>query len=292
MLGSIQGEVRFKEPLSFHTALRIGGPSDVFVMPRDTDDIRHALRFAEREQMPVMVLGGGNNVLVRDKGIRGLTIKLDGFLRRIEFYGEEAVVGAAANLFGFIREAAAVDLGGIECLAGIPASVGGALVTDASGTDGAISDFVTSVYFLQQDGSLDEVKLRVGSQRLGRVVVPEGAILLGCRIRLRRRPRTDIHKDINKRLKLRKRTEPLGLASTKPWADPDGRDSAADLIEKARLKGKRINAVEISTKHPNFIVNRGHASAADVLALMDMTREAVQARSGVTLTPAVRIVGE
>ena len=126
MLGEIRGEVRFKEPLSFHTSLRIGGPADIFVVPQDVDDIRHALLFAEREQLPVEVIGGGNNLLVKDRGIRGVVIKLAGCLGRAEFHGEEALAGAGASLSAVIREAGALNLGGIECLVGIPATIGGA----------------------------------------------------------------------------------------------------------------------------------------------------------------------
>ena len=105
MLGEIRGEVRFKEPLSFHTSLRIGGAADIFVVPQDVDDIRHALMYAEREQLPVAVVGGGNNLLVRDRGIRGVVLKLEGCLGRAEFHGEEAIAGAGVSLSALIREA-------------------------------------------------------------------------------------------------------------------------------------------------------------------------------------------
>src|SRR5919201_4314950 len=112
MLGEIRGEVRFKEHLSYHTSLRIGGPADIFVVPQDVDDIRHALMFAEREQLPVVIIGGGNNLLVRDRGIRGVVLKLEGCLGRSEFHGEEVVAGAGASLSSLIRGAAAPPLGG------------------------------------------------------------------------------------------------------------------------------------------------------------------------------------
>src|SRR5260370_30785281 len=98
MLGEIGGEVGFKERLSFHTSLRIGGPADIFVVPQDVEDIRHALMFAEREQLPVAVVGGGNNLVVRDRGIRGVVLKLEGCLGRAEYYGEEALAGARRSL--------------------------------------------------------------------------------------------------------------------------------------------------------------------------------------------------
>src|SRR5439155_25219595 len=97
MLGEIRGEVRFKEPLSFHTSLRIGGLPDIFVVPQDVEDIRHALMFADREQLPVAVVGGGNTLVVRDRGIRGAGLKLEGCLGRAEFYGEAALAGGGVR---------------------------------------------------------------------------------------------------------------------------------------------------------------------------------------------------
>src|SRR5437773_10284932 len=99
MLGEIRGEVRFKEPLSFHTSLRLGGPADIFVVPQDLDDIRHALRFADREQLPVVVVGGGNNLLVTDRGVRGVVFRIEVCLGRVWFLGEGAVAVVGAGLW-------------------------------------------------------------------------------------------------------------------------------------------------------------------------------------------------
>jgi UDP-N-acetylmuramate dehydrogenase len=292
MLGEIRGEVRFKEPLSFHTSLRIGGAADIFVVPQDVDDIRHALLFADREQLPVAVIGGGNNLLVKDRGVRGVMLRLEGCLGRAEFHGEEALAGAGVSLSALIREAAAVNLGGIECLVGIPGTIGGALAMNAGTPDGWIGDFVSAVYFLHPDGTLGEFKPAAGSFTYRAFHAPAGAVLIGCRLRLARRPLVEIQKDIRVRLKHKKATQPLALASAGGvWQNPPG-DGAARLIEKCGLKGKRINGAEISSKHANFIVNRGGATAADILALMDLARERVQHQFGVALAPEIRIVGE
>lgn len=292
MLGEIRGEVRFKEPLSFHTSLRIGGPADIFVVPQDVDDIRHALLFADREQLPVITIGGGNNLLVTDRGVRGVVLKLEGCLGRAEYHGEEAVAGAGVSLSALIREAAALNLGGIECLVGIPATIGGALAMNAGGEDGTIGDFVSAVYFLHPDGSLGEFKPGNGAFTYRAFQAPEGCVLVGCRLQLHRRPLAEIQKEMKQRLKRKKSTQPLALASAGyVWKHPVG-DTATRMIEKVGLKGKRLNGAEISSKHANFIVNRGAAAANDILALMQLTRERVQAHFGVTLEPEIRIIGE
>ena len=292
MLGEIRGEVRFKEPLSFHTSLRIGGSADIFVVPQDVDDIRHALLFAEREQLPVVTLGGGNNLLVKDRGVRGVVLKLEGCLGRAEFHGEEVVAGAGASLSALIREAAALNLGGIECLVGIPATIGGALAMNAGTEDGAIGDFVGAVYFLHPDGTIGEFKPAGSAFTYRMFHAPAGSVLVGCRLQLQRRPLAEIQKDIKQRLKRKKSTQPLALASAGcVWKNPAG-EPAGRLIEKVGLKGKRINGAEISSKHANFIVNRGGATAGDILSLMNLTRERVHAHFGVTLEPEIRIIGE
>jgi UDP-N-acetylmuramate dehydrogenase len=278
--------------MSFHTSLRIGGPADIFVVPQDTDDVRHALLFADREQLPVEVIGSGNSLLVRDRGIRGVVIKLAGCLARAEFHGEEALVGAGASLSALIREAAAMNLGGLECLVGIPASVGGAIAMNAGTPGGSMGDFVSAVYFLHPDGTLGEFKPGASAFLYRQFQAPTGVTLIGCRLQLHRRPQAEIQKDIKQRLKQKKSTQPLALASAGcVWKNPPG-DTSCRLIEKAGLRGKRVNGAEISSKHANFIVNRGGACGADVLALVEMTRERVHAQFGVTLETEIRILGE
>ena len=291
MLGEIRGEVRFKEPLSFHTSLRIGGPADIFVVPQDVDDIRHALMYAEREQLPVAVVGGGNNLLVRDRGIRGVVLKLEGCLGRAEFHGEEAIAGAGVSLSALIREGAAQNLGGLECLVGIPATIGGALAMNAGTPDGWIGDFVSAVYFLHADGSIGEFKPSGGVDYRA-FHPPAGCVLVGCRLQFQRRPLAEIQKDIKARLKQKKSTQPLALASAGyVWKNPPG-ELASRLIEKSGLRGKRLNGAEISSKHANFIVNRGGATAADIIALMELTRDRVHTQFGLVLETEIRILGE
>jgi UDP-N-acetylmuramate dehydrogenase len=261
-------------------------------VPQDVDDIRHALMFAEREQLPVSVIGGGNNLVVRDRGVRGVVLRLEGCLGRAEFHGEEAIAGAGVSLSALIREAAALNLGGIECLVGIPATIGGALAMNAGTADGYIGDFVSAVYYLHPDGTLGEFKPGGGTFTYRNFNAPPGSVLIGCRLRLHRRATAEIQKEMKQRLKVKKSTQPLALASAGcVWKNPAG-DTAARMIEKCGLKGKRVNGAEISSKHANFIVNRGGATAADILALMDLTRERVQGHFSIALEQEIRVIGE
>jgi UDP-N-acetylmuramate dehydrogenase len=291
MLGRITGPVRFKEPLSFHTSLRIGGPAEIFVMPHDLDDIRYALLFADHEDLPVVVIGGGNNLLVGDRGLQAVVLKLDGCLSRAEFHGDEAIVGAGVPLSALIREAAALGLGGLECLAGIPATVGGALAMNAVTADGSIADLCSAVYLLHPDGTLGELTPTPSAFSDGLLTFPSGAVLVGARMQLERKPAVKIQKELRQRLKTKKAGQPLALASAGyVWKNPPS--TLADrLIAGAGLRGKRINGAEISVKNANFIVNRGGATAADVLSLMELTRERVRLQTGVVLETEIKMLG-
>ena len=292
MLGEVRGTVRFKEPLSFHTGLRTGGVADIFVVPQDVDDVRHALSFAHRQQLPLFVLGGGNKVLVRDGGVRGVVVKLEGCLARAEFHGEEALVGAGMGLATLVRQATAQDLGGIEPLAGIPATVGGALATNAGTPDGWIGDYLSAAYFLYPDGVFGEYKPPATPLAERRLDIPSGAVIVGCRMRFQRKAAREIQREVKQRLKHKTITQPLALASAGAvWKDPPG-GTAGRLIEKAGMRGKRVGSAEISAKHPNYIINRGGASSADILGLMELTRERVRAQLNVALEEDIRILGE
>jgi UDP-N-acetylmuramate dehydrogenase len=196
------------------------------------------------------------------------------------------------GLAAFIRQAAANDLGGVEPLAGIPATVGGAIATNAGTVDGWIGDYVSVVYFLYPDGTFGEYKVGTEPFAERRLEIPHGTVTVGCRMRFHRRPATEIHRDIKARLKHKNIAQPLALASAGAvWKDPIG-GSAARLIERAGLRGKRVGAAEISAKAANYIINRGGATAADVLSLMDLTRERVRAQFRVTLEEDIRILGD
>jgi len=290
MLGRIAGAVRFREPLSFYTSLRIGGPAEFFIMPQDLDDLRYALAFAEQEDLPLIVIGGGNNLLVSDRALQAVVVKLEGILSRAKFAGDEVAVGAGMPLSALIREAAAQGLGGLEYLAGIPATVGGALVTKARTAEGALIERCSAVYFVHPDGTLGEH--RAGGPAGERTFdLPTGGILVGCRLKLERRPAQVVQKALQSRLKVWKESQPFALATAGYiWKNPPG-DRAARLVEMVGLRGKRVNGAEIPLKSANLIINRGGATHHDILALMEIARERVETRLGITLHPEIKLVG-
>ena len=293
MLGEIRGEVRFKEPLSFHTSLRIGGPADFFIVPQDVEDIRLALAFAEQEQLPVEVVGRRQQSARARPRLPRRRAEARGLPRARRLPRRGGVAGAGVSLSALIREAAALNLGGIECLVGIPATIGGAVAMNAGTPDGCIGDFVSAVYFLHPDGTLGEFKPGAGAFGYRSFAAPgRGAHRRAAR--LHRRPvRRDPAKDIKQRLKQKKSNQPLALASAGcVWKNPPGEAACEADREGGARRASGYNGAEISAKHANFIVNRGGAMAADIMALMDMTRERVQNQFGIALEPEIKILGE
>jgi UDP-N-acetylmuramate dehydrogenase len=292
MLGSIRGEIRFKERLAPHTALRCGGPADVYVLAQDVDDVRHALGFAHQEGLPLLVLGGGSGVLIRDRGYRGLVLRLGGRFTRLEFHGDEVTLGAGVELATLIREAASRGLGGLESLAGIPGTVGGAVATRAGTSAGSLHDRVSAIYFLGPDGVIGQATATSDCDAPQRVTLPPRAILLGVRLNLRPNRPTAIQTGVRTRLKHQRATHPLALAAAGyVWQDPAGA-AATRLIEQSRLKGKRLGDAEISTKHANCLVNRGRATARALEDLMTLVVERVTRQTGHRLDLAMPILGE
>ena len=291
MLGRIAGAVRFREPLSFHTSLRIGGPAEFFIMPQDIDDLRYALAFVEQEDLPMIVLGGGNNILVSDRGLQAVVLQLQGVLSRAEFAGDEVAAGAGMPLSALVRETAARGLAGLELLAGIPGTVGGALATRAHTPEGSLLDFCTAITFLHPDGTLGEFRPRGASASGQTFDLPTGGIIVGCRLSLTRQPAPKVQADLRLRLKHWKESQPFALATAGfVWKNPPA-DRAARLVEAVGLRGKRVHGAEISSKCANLIINRGGATHADILALMEMTRDRVETRMGIALQPEIRMFG-
>src|SRR5262245_9449304 len=291
MLGAIAGDVRFRELLRVHTSLRLGGPADIFIAAENIDDIRHAVAFAAREQMPTSVIGAGTHTLASEGGFRGVILRLEGALRRVEFHGEEAVAGAGADVFALARAAAAVSLGGVANLVGMASTVGSALVLHGCGPGQLLAPLVSAVYFVRPNGEIDEVKQPGLIGPGDRELEAAGRILIGCRLRLARQRAAAINRDIADALRARPLLQTLSLPGASVWKDPPGH-AAGELVARAGLQGKRVNGAEVCAKHPGIIVNRGTATAVDVLALMQHVRDRVFAVTGIRLEPSIRTLGE
>jgi UDP-N-acetylmuramate dehydrogenase len=285
--------VRFDEPLSSHTTFRIGGPADALVEPRDRGELVGLHRFARERGLGVFALGWGSNLLVRDGGIRGIVLRLSGEFERIDFPGAGAVeAGAAARLPTLVMRCAERALSGLEPLVGVPGTFGGALVMNAGTREAEIGSFVREVEVLDLE-RLEPVRLPAAQLRFSyRSSSLAGRLVLGGRLELPPGDKDVIIGRVRENQSRRKRTQPIhtfNVGST--FKNPPGR-FAAQLIEESGLKGRSVGGARVSPLHANFIENERGATAADVLALVEVVRGAVRERFGVELELEMKVVGE
>ena len=286
-------EAKFDEPLSLHTTFRIGGPADCYAEPRDAEELLRLLRLARENALPVLFVGWGSNLLVRDGGVRGVVARLRGEFEAVEFPGGCRVrAGAGVRLPRLVALCAERGLGGCEFLAGVPGSVGGALVMNAGTREGDIGSLVQEVEALDFE-TLKIARLPAAQLHFRyRGSDLEGRVVLACLLELKPGGKGDIMMRVQRHQKNRLQTQPIhtyNVGST--FKNPPGR-FAAKLIEDAGLKGTRCGGARVSELHANFIENFAHAKAEDVLELVRRVREKVKSVCGVELELEMKVVGE
>jgi len=282
--------VSFQASLRNYTSFKIGGPADVLVEPADIEDVCLVVQQARAQKVPFFVLGG-TNLLVRDGGIRGIVISL-ARLRRIEeepgfiLYAEGGV--GMPTLIGY---AVRHSLAGLEWAAGIPGTVAGCVVMNAGTKLGEMKSSIKAVRMVNMNGQTVDIPAGQVKFEYRRAFLPRG-IVVGVWVQLRHGVRSEIERMVKDYLHYRRDTQPLALPSAGCVFKNPPSDSAGRLIEAAGFKGTRVGDAEVSTKHGNFIVNRGRACAADVIALIAKVRSAIRRRTGVRLDLELKIVGE
>ncbi len=285
------GVLRHREPLARHTAWGIGGLADRFFEPADIDDLAAFLADLPEDE-PLLWLGLGSNLLVRDGGVRGTVIST-GRLRsveRVDAAGLHVEAGAACPRVA--RIAARHGLTGCEFLAGIPGSMGGALAMNAGAFDTETWPVVREVETIDARGARRRRPASDYGVGYRSVDGPRGEWFVSCRLVLEPDTAGRAGARIREFLARRAATQPTGARSCgSVFRNPPG-DHAGRLIEASGLKGCRIGGAVVSDKHANFIINDAHARAADVEALIDKVADEVEKRQGVRLEPEVRITGE
>ncbi len=287
----LRGILRSQEPMSQHTSWRVGGVADYFYLPADREDVVDLIRRIPRD-MPVTWLGLGSNLLVRDGGIEGMVIKTVKSLAGLDILDRNRLFAeAGATCAKVARRSVAAGLAGAEFLAGVPGSFGGALAMNAGAFGGETWPLVLEVECVDRQGNL--VRYSRGEVVYGyrRVELPDGVALLSGVLELRPAEGEGGRQEIRKLLDQRSASQPVQSANAgSVFKNPQG-DHAARIIEQAGLKGHSVGGARLSTKHANFIINEGGASARDIEALIEETRERVLAASGIGLDPEVRIIG-
>ena len=284
--------VRCAMPLAELTSFRIGGPADLFVAVEDETELMHAKAAAYRAGVPCFCLGAGTNLLVSDRGMRGLVVRLGDGFGKIKIDDTKVVAGAAAAFGTLVQAVVDRGLEGLEFGEGIPGTVGGGLVMNAGAFGGEIAKVVTLVHGVTEAGEAialtrDEVKFAYR-----RTELPAHFVITRVDFELARGDRAQLMARVAELKARRASRQPRGVPNAGSiFKNPPG-NFAGKLLEGAGLKGTRLGGAAFSDQHANFIVNLGGAQAAEVRALIDMARNKVKEQSGVWLEPEVRLVGD
>jgi len=293
VIGGIAGvAVRENELLSGHTTFGVGGPCDLMVWVSTKQALQEVLVLAKDEGLPFFILGRGSNILVRDGGIPGIVVRLVDEFARTEVCGTEVEAGGGASLGEVVSKATSAGIGGLEFLAGIPGTVGGAAVSNAGAKDDWLSDRLTRLAVI--DGGLKYRDLRpkqVGfgyrTSGIGPDWIVTDAVLRGHSATVE-----EARQQVEVYLERRRRTQPIGEHSAGcVFKNPPG-DYAGRLIDAVGLKGAAAGKAQVSPIHANFIVNAGGATAKEIMDLIERIRERVREAHGIDLDLEINIVGK
>ena len=281
------------EPMTKHTSFHIGGPAELMAQPQSEAELQSLLLKAAEAAVPVTLVGNGSNLLVRDKGIRGLVIKLGSMLRDIKVSGNVLTFGSGVSLAQASKKAAELGLSGMEFAVGIPGSIGGAVYMNAGAYDGEMAKVVKSVRVMDAAGKVSE--LSAGELDFGyrhSALQGSGKIVTSVTVELAAGDKQAIAEKMADFSNRRITKQPLELPSAGSMFKRPPGYFAGTLIDQTGLKGYTVGGAQVSTKHAGFVVNIGGATAADVLQLISDVQAKVFAAHGVHLEPEVLVLGE
>lgn len=281
-----------QEPMKKHTTFRVGGPADLYVCPK-RQELPEILKLVKKHDLPVTIIGNGSNLLVGDKGIRGLVIEVGAQMRTLEVEGTILRVQAGALLSQVAAKAAAAGLGGMEFAAGIPGSIGGAVTMNAGAYGGEMKDILQQVTVFTpacEEKVLSREDLQLSYRHS---CIPEnGFLVLEAELSLTPAPEQEIRAKMAELREKRIEKQPLEFPSAgSTFKRPEGY-FAGKLIMDAGLRGYTVGDAQVSEKHCGFVINRGNATAAEIVQLMKDVQECVKKQFGVTLEPEVKMIGE
>jgi len=300
----VKGKVAFDEPMAAHTWFRLGGPADVYVAPESADELISLIKWLAAENVFYVVIGGGSNLLVRDKGIRGVVIDTSAGIKGVSVNDEGAAATGVRAMAGehlnrLCRFAIDRGLSGLNFAIGIPGTVGGAVMMNAGTPRGAMENVLVQVTVLFPDGRVEVLSEASLEFEYRGLKLPEHAaaspspVILDASFQLYPANRDKLAAEAEALLKQRQAVQPKGGASAGCFfKNPETGEPAGALIDRAGMKGVSYGDAQVSEVHANFILNRGRASAADILQLMEKVQAAVYEKFQVLLDPEVRIVGD
>lgn len=289
----ITQKIIYNEPMRNHTSFKIGGNADLFVSVVNEDELKEALNYAKLKNLPITIIGNGSNLLVSDNGIRGLVIKIDIQLLKIENNKKEIVVtvGSGNKIMALGIQLKEKEISGFEELSGIPGTIGGAVFMNAGAYGKEMKDIVVSTKCMNREGKVlelsnEEQKFEYRSS----IFNQEEYIILETKLKLQRGKKEDIEQKMKEYLNKRKEKQPLEYASAGSTFKRQEGLITAKLIDDCGLKGYKIGGAMVSEKHAGFIVNTGDATAKDVIDLIKYVKDKVYEKYGVEIEEEIKLI--
>ena len=291
----LEQKIIFDEPMKKHTSFKIGGTADYFFKATTLEELQNIIKFAKIKELPITIIGNGSNLLVTDKGLRGLVIKIDIKKLKIEKKDEFAVieVGAGNKLMALATKMKDEELSGLEGLSGIPGSVGGAIVMNAGAYGKEMKDVVLSTTCMDKNGKLytfsnEEQEFSYRNS----IFQKKDYIIIETKLKLEYGKKDEIQKKMEEYFKSRKEKQPIKYPSAGSSFKRQEGIITAKLIDDVGLKGYKIGGAQVSEKHAGFIVNYNNATATDVINLIDYIKENVYSKYGIKIEEEIKIIGE
>lgn len=284
-------KIFFDEQMSKHTSFKIGGPAEVLIKVSDVDTLKDIIDYAKKNQIPVTILGNGSNVLVLDGGIKGITLNID--IQKLEIKENRVTVGTGNKLTALTYSMLNHGLTGMEELSGIPGTVGGAVYMNAGAHGKEIKDIVKKIKYLDENNNIKEMTDMTNKFEYRNSVFSEKKyIILEATFELHKGNKEEIQNKMNTYAKYRKDSQPIQYPNAGSTFKRGEGFITAKLIDECGLKGYKVGGAEVSTKHAGFIVNRGNATAEDVLLLIKHVQEKVYEKFNKKIELEIKLIGE
>ncbi|OGS45875.1 MAG: UDP-N-acetylenolpyruvoylglucosamine reductase [Elusimicrobia bacterium RIFOXYD2_FULL_34_15] len=288
----VNGKILKNELMSRHTTFHIGGPCDLYVEVKDADELRSLVQYVNKKRIPYIIIGAGSNILVGDKGINGIVIRLVKNFCDVKYDIKNKIVsaGGGCSLPNFIKQCLDNGLGGMEFLAGIPGTVGGAVVMNAGTKDGNMASIIKTVTLMDEYGELKVYNKNSLKFSYRSSSISKNSIVISTDFMLKKMDKSNIIKKLDILKRNRAQTQPIGNKNAGcVFKNPAG-DYASRLIDKAGLKGVSVGGAVVSTKHANYINNIGNASAGDVLKLIKKIQNKVKEKFNKKLELEIKVI--
>lgn len=293
MFKEIVPELKISEPMSNHTTFKIGGIADMYVSVKNSDELSGVIKLANEVKLPFTVIGNGSNILVGDKGIRGIVIEIGGGMNECTVKDNIIYAESGILLSKLASVAAQHSLSGMEEISGVPGTLGGGIYMNAGAYGGEIKDIVRNVTYVDALGTSHTVSNKeCGFGYRTSVFADGGKYIVSAELELKPMEKSEIQEKMNEYKRRRAEKQPISFPSAGSTFKRPAGNFAGTLIEQAGLKGYKIGGAMVSTLHAGFVINSGGATSADVRELIKHIQNTVKEKFGIELEPEVKFLGE